>query len=188
MSGFYWYNIVSILILITYIFSSKLHFFSLSFYHLINNYSLIFHFSFLSYFIYRITKNTINKFIFWTIFFVIMLSVLIILIYNNNSKSDFIAFAISNLGLIIFCIFYYYYLFKELPSPSLLNEPSFWIITGIFLCMVLHVPISSIHGYLTLKINKDIIRVILSISSLSYAFMHLFFVKAFLCSINHRSQ
>ncbi len=116
------------------------------------------------------------------IFLVIFVLILIVIIFQNkltsmNSK----AYSFSDLCLIIFAIFYYLQLFKDPPSQKLNDQPSFWIITGIFVGMGINTPLASFADYFKIhnSIIDDFFFYLIMING--YLIMHFFFIKGFLC-------
>jgi len=152
----------------------------------INNLSLIFHYSFLSVFIIKITpkREEIRQVNFFLI--VILILIIYLLVTHNLEKHVYQAFSLSGFGLSILCLIYYYQLFNNLPILNLRKEPSFWIVTGVFFCMSIIVPSSAMIGYLKNKISEFNLIIIHDIATFSYLVMHVFFIKAFLCSIQQR--
>lgn len=184
MKGFFWYPAVGILVIIPNIIS--LHFFkNLNFLAFISgNISLIFHFCFLGIFIIKTITNKLIH-IFLKTFFVIFLCLIIfLLVIKDIKENNRTAFAFANFGLIFFCIIYYHQLFNNIPILNLKQEPSFWIITGIFFCMSIHIPILITTDYLRYQISISNYRLLLSCPLFSYTIMHLFFIKACLCAIH----
>lgn len=153
-------------------------------YGIVNNSLLLFHFIFLTAFIYQVLPN---KFI-SKIFFIIQAFFLLIIIYsfftNDLTKHQPTTFAVSNFGLVIFCFFYYYQLFESMPRINLLSEPSFWIVNGIFFSMCATIPVLLLRSFLTDTISADFYSIVVAIIPFSYGIMHLFFIKAYLCSMS----
>lgn len=182
MKGFYWYTSVGLFIITLQFFSHYLHIIPKEIYRVINLLSLLFHYTFLGFFILRSLSDSKDikqlKIIFWL--FIPLIIYFIIIDINNYVV---FAFAITNFGLLIFCIIYYYQLFKNTPTLNLLTEPSFWIITGIFFGMSTTIPISIIGGHLLHNIPRNIFLSISLLVPFGYSVMHLFFIKAILCSV-----
>lgn len=155
---------------------------NLDFFNRVNLISLLFHFPFLGLFILRIIKSKhagIMRITLWSIF-VILVIISIADFYQDTSS---LSFCLANFTLIIFCLFYYYQLFQDIPTENLTRNPSFWIITGIFIGMGLSFPIIIFWDYLEINLNRSAKRVYQAFTNLPYIAMHLFFIKANLCSI-----
>ena len=182
IKGFYWYTIVTINIALVHISEKYFNLIPKDFFRILNLVSLIYHYTFLSLFIsqFLILKKQRKYF---KVLFIIFIIMLIAFIFTDIINHSVISFAIANLGLIMFCIFYYNQLFKNIPILNLLKEPSFWIITGIFFGMSITIPISLMGGYLYHNLSKNIYYSIATIMPFGYGMMHLFFIKAFLCSV-----
>lgn len=182
MRRFYYYPFVSIIVGIpVYL---KLNF-PLGFVFGLNNISLLFHFSFLSLFIINLLKKNIRKLL--KIVFVFFL----VLIIYGILKSDITepmhqVFAVSSFGLTTFCLFYFYELFNLTPSFNLLEEPSFWIISGIFFAMSLSIPISVFLPYIKANLQKPYFIIFAEIIMFCYIIMHMFFIIGFICTVSKR--
>ena len=185
MRGFYWYPTVAIIMLVIYIFEYYLHIIQKNLYQNINLLSLLFHYSFLGLFILKVMSKR-KKIEIINIFFWLFLPIITFFIITDIFYHTFLSFAVANFGLMILCISYYYQLFKTTPSLNLLKDPSFWIITGILFGMSTTIPVSIIGGYLFHNIPRDIFLSVAVIMPLGYGVMHLFFLKAILCSIRQQ--
>ena len=186
MKGFYWYTILNICISVLRSLERYLHLIPQELFRIIILLSLFFHFAFLSLFIFQFysikKEKNYFKILFW--FFIVAL---IIFIITDIVYRYVISFGIANTGLFIFCIYYYYQLFRKPPILNLLKEPSFWIITGILFGMSTTIPIFLMGGYLYHNLPRNIFYSIATIAPFGYGIMHLFFIKAFLCSVHpHR--
>ncbi len=183
MNGFFLYPLVAIIVFSPSFFAI---FISKSFYqfgHILNNLSLIFHFSFLSFFIFRAMSMGKNNNYFYLIFGIFISFIFVLLFNGTLKKLNGPAFATTNFGLAVFCIIYYYRLFDNLPIVNLRREPAFWIITGIFFCMSLNIPMFAFYNYLKSRISSNNLMLLKSIGAFGYTLMHVFFIKAYLCSI-----
>ncbi len=188
MKYFYWYSIVGALIVLLNIVNYQIGLFSHIVMGTVRNYSVLFHFGFLSFFILSLLSPPLKKRVFLTIVLPFFLISLIALIAYSNEKQNSTAYALSNLGLVTLCINYFLYLFNNPSKGSLLNEPPFWIVSGIFLCMSAIIPINSLHEFLW---NENFVlpeerKLLSSIRYFAFGCMHLFFVKAYLCSIHQK--
>ena len=183
MKGFFWYPTIGTIVMIPWAIGKNFFMGLEIFGKMINNISLLFHFSFLSFFIYRVMpqKNIWSNF--FRITFVIFFCLLLFTLSKDNLwQINKLSFAIANFGLSVFCIAYYYQIFNNIPSLNLRKEPSFWIISGVFFCMSVHIPMYSSINYLRPKISINSYWLLSSISTFCYTVMHLFFIKAYLCA------
>lgn len=184
MRYFYWYSIVGGLIAIFRITTKKYGFPSEDIMAVVSNYSVLFHFTFLSWFIHTLMPNRnefkLSIFVFVTIFCITLFFLILYPEKQQNSTS----YAMGNIGLIIFCIIYFYQLFQTVPKLNLLKEPSFWIITGVFVCMSVSIPILSLHQFLRDEnyINPESRKIFSGLVYLAYGSFHLFLLKAYVCS------
>ena len=184
MGKFYWYSII--------VASVSVYTFLYRYFNVTNKYVsgvlhsflLLFHFIFLSLFIYSVLPNkNISRFIKF-LFFLFLSTLLLCLFTIDITIPKSIGYAFSNFGLVLFCCVYYSQLFEEMPTIILIKEPSFWIISGVFLCMCTTIPLSAIRGYLFNNMPSELYFLMGTLGSFAYGVMHLFFIKAYLCSIS----
>lgn len=122
-----------------------------------------------------------------TISFLYVLSTTVPLIQNesfftsiNFNILDRI-FTIQSIALVALCVVYYFELFKNLHFDDLSVEPSFWIFTGLFFCMLCTLPLNFLFPYLK-KNNFLFYSQLFSIVNVFYLLLFLMIAKAFLCS------
>lgn len=180
MKGFYWYSFVAALIgvsaTVSIIFSPNS---SHSIFRTINMISLIFHFVFLSLFIFRVTTGF--KIIALKVSFYGGLVILLMGISWNIFNNTFsFSFGFANFLLFIYCIYYYYQLLSESPRIILFKEASFWIITGIFVCTGLSFAPIVFTDFLVVNLPKKETRYFDLVITISYGIMHLLFIKAYI--------
>ncbi len=127
-------------------------------------------------------KNQFKKII------ILFISTLLIagylLYFNRTSIPNLHINALSNLCKIFFCISFYNKLFKNPPNQNILLEPSFWIVTGLIFYSCLSLPFYALHNYIRQNFVPIISYNIFSISNMLIIIMHLFFIKACLCTIS----
>lgn len=186
MQHFYWYSIVAFLLVLLKLMSRWFLFPSANTITIIGNYSILFHFIFLSLFILFLVPGKKSMTVPFTLFVLVITATLYCLITFQKVQQNSVSYAIANLGLVFYCLVYFYHYFQELPRSALFKEPSFWVITGVFFSMSTSIPINALHDYLrvdkvlALQQKKDLF----SIAYLSYGTLHLFLIKAYLCSVN----
>lgn len=110
--------------------------------------------------------------------------IILFLLKNQNGKIDQVflqnVFTVQALFLIIECICYYIDLFKKEPNFQLLNEPSFWIVTGLSFCMVSTFP-CSILGQIIMTSNYNLYMQLFIIFNIFYGLLFLMIIRSFLC-------
>lgn len=188
MRGFYWYPTIALIIIIPGYIAENYFKSYIEYSSILNNISLIFHYTFLSIFIIKVMPSYKDDILLKFVFGLFLLLLVFHLTQTNTNKQNTIAFVTANFGLTIFCLIYYYRLFNNLPVLNLLEEPSFWIITGVFFCMGVHIPLLIAWDYLHGKIPLHISRIHNAINIFCYIIMHLFFIKAILCSVRPQRQ
>jgi len=152
----------------------------------INNLLILFHFTFLATFILWHLNNRNQKRFYLLIVVLCLIALIYFLISYDLNRHNTVAFGTSSFGLIICCLFYFYNIFINPPTLKIETEPSFWIISGVFFCMSLNMPLQVTALSQTSIIN---IRYLVSITVLfTYMTMHLFFIKAYLCALKQSSN
>lgn len=184
MKGFYYYSLVAVCLTSVLMFdligdNEILHLTVI-----LNKISFLFHYIFLSVFIYRTLNTVTHKKIFIILFFVFLLIVLTTICKTVSQSTSFLINSLTNFFLVIFCLIYYYDLFNGIPVKNLFNQSSFWVVTGLFLCLSVAVPLNVLKTLFLAQSNSDLNLFVTSIAVFFYSVMHLFFIKAYLCSIN----
>jgi hypothetical protein len=139
--------------------------------------------------------------LFWYIFFFILLTdkktrdilfylflitlfiALYMLFFSKADKNNLHIVALGSICKSVYCIIFFYKLFKNLFYQRILKEPAFWIVSGLIFYSSLSLPFYTLHSYLKSKFSLLISYNIFSISNMLIIIMHLFFIKAYLCTI-----
>ena len=151
----------------------------------IHRISILLHFSILStFFLKVIIIKKIRLFLKFSIGIIVPILIFTILAAIKQDKS-FYTIVIANICLVVFSITYFIQIFYQTPQYNILNEPNFWITSGIFISMGMSIPNNMMENYLNQYIRDLDFFVFTNIFGKSaYGIMHLFFIKAFLCSPN----
>lgn len=184
MRNFFWYSLVAVVSTSVGVILNFKGNLSSSNYFIANKLSFIFHFIFLSIFIYNVLENLKTKkmFLFLFLFF---LTIILIEIFNTLTiPRSYMSGSITNFFLVIFSLIYYFDLFDGIPKKSLLNESAFWVVSGLFLCLTITVPLNAVRNFFGQDKNSDIYFSVGAILSVAYGIMHIFFIKAYLCSVS----
>lgn len=167
-------------------FSIFIHWISFELEAVVNNYLVQFNFTFLSsYIICTANYNTVKK-LQLTIYYIFNILIIISIGIDKQFFRNPVTFMIGNMGLVYFCLFYYYSLFQSNFTFQLLKTSSFWIVSGIFFSMCLTIPIFCFLGFWKNLISEYLKHLLIGIIQISYGIMHLFFIKAYLCSIQKK--
>jgi hypothetical protein len=146
-------------------------------------FSVVFHYIFLSVFFYKVILTKRSRLIFLSIFFFSIPFILLVL-YNNFSQfGSMESFSVINFFLLIFCILYYNQLFSSLPQHIIFQMPSFWVASGVFFSMGMLIPVYSVFRYFITDYIEKEIRELSYVGFFAYGTMHLFFTKAYICSL-----
>ena len=102
--------------------------------------------------------------------------------YSPLDKPNLHTISLFNICKTLFCIYFYYDLFKKPPNQKIKSEPSFWIVTGLFFYSCLSMPFYALHDYLRVKFPLVISASLFAMSNILIIIMHFFFLKAYLCT------
>jgi len=91
-----------------------------------------------------------------------------------------ITYTIEAIILLIFCLLYYFELFKSPPVLVLLNEPSFWVSTGLFFFLSCTLPYSLLENYLV-KNYFDLEIEFYALFYIFYSLLSVMLIRAYLC-------
>lgn len=151
----------------------------------IHRLSILLHFSLLSaFFLQVIVLKKIRVFLKIAIGVLIPILMLTIWAAIKHEKSYY-TIVIANTCLVVFAITYFIQIFYITPKYDIVKDPNFWIAGGIFISMGMSIPNNMMENYLTQYIKDPDFFVFTNIFGKSaYGVMHLFFIKAFLCSPN----
>ena len=103
--------------------------------------------------------------------------------FNSFDKQNFHTISFFNIYKTTFCVFFYNKLFKDAPEQNIKHEPSFWVITGLFLFSCLSIPFYALNDYIKSQFSFIISTNIFASSNILIIIMHFFFIKAYICTI-----
>ncbi len=178
MRIFYWYPLIGIFVTFFILFQYYNKVFSnVAF--CINLCSLLFHYLFLSYFILNsVYRRRYFKTIIWILFVFIS-----VLISSSILNKHFDSIAFTNSCLFFFSLFYFFSIYKGDISGQLLNNPIFYVCSGVLIGTGLIVPAAIMFKYsIVLDLGYDLRKFVIEVSLFGYIIMNLFFIKALLCS------
>jgi hypothetical protein len=137
----------------------------------------------ISLFFYLLFKKDKIK-LFIKIFFILIIAFIVYLLSNNDlHKLLFQLYSVYNFGIFIFCLYYYYQLFNNNePVLKLWDDPTFWIVAGLFLYAAISFPFFAIIDYLILNFGVAIARIALIFANIITIAEYLLFIKAFRCA------
>ena len=136
------------------------------------------HFGLLSFFLIK-QLNKRSSYVNFTYIFI--LSLLIIFNFLDYKNSHYYSATISNIGLIIFCLFYYIDILKGNLDIDLKSNPMFLIASGLFLGSGLSTPILLFGNHLSVILDHDTFYWVAIFSPVSSIVMYSIFLKSFLC-------
>ena len=186
MKYFLLYNSVAMIVMIPYFLMINFYLkFTLPF--SLNNFSLIFGFSFLSFFIMNHIVDFNRRFFLFFFYFLFLFFLIFFLIGDNKRPVNYNAFTVHYLGLLIFCLIYYFMLYRTEKLIDITKMSSFWVISGVLFCSCLCLPTYFFSGlfidYYNVEELTKFSLLLNIIPSSSYVIMHLFFIKGYSCKI-----
>jgi hypothetical protein len=114
---------------------------------------------------------------------VVFVVYLIVDIFNYNGPRSITnqrLYIIESLFFLSSCIVYMIELFRFPPYFKLVEQPSFWVVTGLFFFVVSTLPVTLLLNYLK-QISYDLYAHFFSIIYLSYILLFIMICKAYLC-------
>jgi hypothetical protein len=178
LKGIYWYPLVGSIVGLCF----YLNVFGVIPFHVfrvIDIFSLLFQFFFLSVFIYKLTGRKFNfKIVILISSLFVGIQITIDLLQNTNTS-----FAVTSTILIAFSLYYFYVLFNSLPiNQDLTKYPPFLICCGVLLGTGITVPFLLFNRYLMfLNVPKNTIFALGILATTGNLILNLFFLKALLC-------
>lgn len=186
MKLFIIYTAIGVIVMIP-LFLMSHSFYPLSFANELNNYSLIFSYAFLSIFLIKIMPDKKGLLLLWTIFLILLSTIVINILSNNIYNPNHSAFAINHFGLIIFSLVYLFKTFNNISNKNILDFPEFWIVMGVFFCSTVSFPIYSLLDFFLKDSFLFKHSFLLSYApTFSYSIMYLLFIKAFICAMQRK--
>lgn len=181
MNGFFWYPLIGV-VLISSFWLAVVGILPFPVYNTLNRLSLVFHYAFISIFICNVLKSrgSIVTEVILSIFFLVVTIILVTVDIINNSK---ISYPIVNMIVFVFCINYYFRICMKPSSIRLINDPSFWVVSGVFLCMGMTIPIHLFNKFLAENLMKSYYTQVMLTGAIGYSLMHISFVKALTCKM-----
>ncbi len=183
MRGFYFCPLIALLLSINAIYSLYFPVYFKDMLFTIQNCLFILDLLFWYHFFLKVLNNKkdsekLEKLLLLTLLFAVYL-----IFFSTAGTKNLHVIALTAICKTIFCVFFYYKLFKNLYYQNILKEPSFWIITGLIFCSCLSLPFYGLHSYIKSQFSSLISSNIFSVSNMLIIIMHLFFIKAYLRTI-----
>ncbi|MBK7885344.1 MAG: hypothetical protein IPJ81_17350 [Chitinophagaceae bacterium] len=124
-------------------------------------------------------KGNINILI--KIIFIVILALIAFLFYINDLYSWLPElYSVYNFGIFIFCLYYYYKLINDAePTLKLWADPTFWIVTGLFLYAAITLPLFALKDYLWANFGVLVAYITFVITNVIIIVEYLLFIKAF---------
>jgi hypothetical protein len=137
--------------------------------------------SFWTFFFLKIIQGFKDKKQIRVLFFIVVFLSCLLQYFNTFSYPNIHIMGLHNVCKTLFCIIYYRTLFKNFYHKNLVEEPMFWIVTGLFFYSSLSIPFYALNSYIKTNFTFEIGNNIFTISNCLIIVMHTFFIKAYLC-------
>lgn len=180
------YSLLSFLVMstgtiVTYLFDNDLVFLNK-----LNIISVILHYALLAWFIVKSIDESpkITARIIGVVFFLLLIfSIIALLSQVDNFRTHYISYAVSSLGLLLLCLLYFVSLLRKPIEVELKLHPTFWVIVAVFLHSGIQLPFSSTVFFVYMNAEGKYDPLFLTLVSMSFFFLHLFFIKAYQCLV-----
>ena len=150
------------------------------------NFFTVFEFCFYLFVISRIVNNIqVKKNIRVTQILYAVIAIVNIIFIQKMKVFHTVTYALGCLLVVVFCIYYYFELFKNPKSVKLKNNPAFWICSGLLFFYCCGFPLYGLTNFIS-GISKLIIRNFFAIIIILNIFLYSLFTIAFLCRIKIR--
>ncbi len=145
------------------------------------NFFSVFEFCVYLWIIALIINKPIVKKIIWASIVLYAIAAVINIYYIQKMKAfHSVTYAIGCLLIVISCIYYFFELFRLPKSVKLLNNPAFWICSGLLFFYCCGFPLFGMFNYLS-GISKLIIKNFRLIITILNCFLYSLFTIAYLC-------
>ncbi len=150
------------------------------------NFFTVFEFCFYLWVISHIISNRLmKKAVRITLLLYMLIAVTNIIFIQKMKAFHTVTYALGCLFIVIFCIYYFFELFKLPKSVKLKNNPAFWLCSGLLFFYCCGFPLYGFINYLS-SISTLIIKNFYSIIVILNCFLYSLFTIAFLCRIKTR--
>lgn len=183
MKRFFLCPLIALLVSLNSICGSIFHMYSIKLFFIIQSLLFLLDFLFWSVFFFKILNQKSDLLLIKILSAIVFLIAFYLLFVSKVSNQNLHIVALGAICKTIFCVIYFNRLFKYLFYQNILSEPSFWIVTGVILYACLSLPFYGLNSYIKLQFPPDISSTIFSISNILIIIMHLFFIKAYVCTI-----
>ena len=175
MDGFYFYNLVGFL--------AACGMWVIPNFFIVNNVLILFNYGFLGYFFLKITgkHKNINAVSLIYIFFFIVTIFLLIPNLKEYPMAKSVS-AISDLGELSLIGFYFYSISGIRNELDFRRDPAFWIALGLFIYLVLVIPMALFDEFLRISITASRFYLLSLIYPFAILILQICFIKAFLCT------
>jgi hypothetical protein len=120
------------------------------------------------------------------IFFAVVQIFFALLILNEYMDESYCLLNISMLSLILSSIYVRNLLKQKFPT-KLSNDPSFWIVAGIFFHSCISFPIYTLYRFIPFDKYVNLKFAIFSLSNISLIILYLFIIKSYTC-LKYKNQ
>lgn len=183
MKGFFFCPLIALLVSINTICGSLFSMYSINLFFIIQNFMSLLDLLFWCTFFLIIFKNKKDADKIKILLAITLLVAVYLYFFSKVNNQNLHLIALAAICKTIFCIFFFYKLFKNLFYQNLLKEPSFWIVTGLIFYSCLSLPFYGLNSYFKFQFSSIIASNIFSISNMLLIIMHLFFIKAYICTM-----
>lgn len=127
-----------------------------------------------------VASNKAKNFIFYILLIYPVVDLANIFFIQGTANFHTITYALGCLIIVLLCIYYFFELFQSPSSVNLLQQPAFWICSGLLFFYCCSFPIFGLSNLL-MRLPRVFMRNIRTIIILLNIFLYSMFTLAFLC-------
>ena len=145
------------------------------------NFFSIFSLIFYSYFIYHLlTSRTIKTIIIVAAIIWPVIALINLIFVQGLHQFNTMTYAISSMLIIIFCVCFFFELFKKSEALNLKRNPGFWFVTGLLFFNACTLPLLGLANYIY-QFSPVLINNFATILTILNILLYVLFTIAFLC-------
>jgi hypothetical protein len=154
--------------------------------HIVNflyNFFAVFETVVFAYFLYKVIRSPLMKKLTVLLLSLFLIYFTCISFLNGLYYYNYKAVAFESIVILIPCLIFFRELFTRREPLNLLQEPSFWMVTGIFFYLATVFPLFTALPWLRNHGLKNVAKGLYSINGFAAGVSYLLFIKGFTCRI-----
>lgn len=136
-----------------------------------------------AYFLFQVIQSTTIKRILITLICLFTIFFVQYSVQKDLGEVNNIAVALESVIIIIPCLTYFRELFTRAEPVNLMQEPAFWMVTGIFFYLATIFPLYMTRSYLATHGLNGMAKSLSSINNFALSITYLLFIRSYTCRI-----